>query len=37
MLEQAFLSFYPDLLAFSARQPETLNQIKIPSSNVAQG
>jgi acyl carrier protein phosphodiesterase len=36
-LERAFLSFYPDLLAFSARQLETLNQIEIPPSNVAQG
>jgi acyl carrier protein phosphodiesterase len=36
-LEQAFLGFYPDLLAFSARRPESLNQIKIPPSNVAQG
>jgi len=37
LLEQAFLDFYPDLLAFSARQPETLNQIKFPPSNVAPG
>ncbi len=37
MLEQAFLGFYPDLLAFSARRPESLNQIKIPPSNIAQG
>jgi acyl carrier protein phosphodiesterase len=37
LLEQAFLGFYPELLAFSARQPETLNQIKIPPSNVAPG
>jgi acyl carrier protein phosphodiesterase len=35
MLEQAFLGFYPDLLAFSARQPETLNQTRIPPSNIA--
>jgi acyl carrier protein phosphodiesterase len=37
LLEQAFLDFYPDLLAFSSRQPETLNQFKFPPSNVAPG
>jgi len=37
LLEQAFLGFYPELLAFSARQPETLNQFKFPPSNVAPG
>ena len=37
LLEQAFLGFYPELLAFSARRPETLNQFKFPPSNVAPG
>lgn len=35
MLEQAFLDFYPELQAFSARQQALLNQNAPPPSNIA--
>jgi acyl carrier protein phosphodiesterase len=36
-LEQAFLGFYPSLVAFSAHQQKVLNQLSEPTSKLAPG